>query len=280
MGGNIFKDLAEPIALENIEPTLKAYKTRLAEIFPMKAISFQFFELVGSGGKKEISGDLDIAIDWTLIVRHFTKTEIEKWGVDYDKWEKRYTKISKRARTATDRMCKMRALLEEIKEIMFQAGIKVGGKSTAGNIFTCFPQFDEMGITNKHVQIDWMVGDAVWLRWAYYSHGEPNLKGLHRTQLIVAAFSEMNKTFNHFEGVKEKDSSEWTITSPSEAVECLSKLYGPLSIEETYTFKDLHSWLSKSAPKETYDAVIGRYLGILKLAKAEVPREIRLELTI
>ena len=272
MGGNIFKDIAKPIALENIEPTMEMYKKRLEQIFPMKALSFSFFEIVGSGMKKEISGDLDIAIDWTHIVRHFTKSEIEKWGVDYDKWETRYKTISKRARTSTDRMCKMRALLEEISGIMFEAGIKIGGNTTAGNIFTCFPQCTQDIITNDYVQIDWMVGDIDWLRWAYYSHGEAGLKGLHRTQLIVAAFSEIGYTFNHFEGVKVKDSKEWTITSPQEAIETLSKHYGTLTMDETQTFKDLHSWLSKS---NKYDAVIARYLGILKLAKANIPTELR-----
>ena len=277
MGGNIFKDKATSISIENIQPTIDAYKQRLGEIFPMKAHSLTFFEPVGSAGKKTTSGDLDLAIDATHIIRHFTEPEIQKWGLTYEDWEKTYLKIKKRARTATDHMCKMRGLLTLISETLAKNGIDVETKkTTAGNIFTCFPQYNAKSQpTGDYIQIDWMVGDIDWLRWSYYSHGEEGLKGLHRTQFIVAGFSKLGMTFNHFKGVKLKLETEWRITDPETAIEALSCGFGPITLEQTKTFRDLNSWLLENASKDDYLEVVRRYVGIINLAKAEIPQEIK-----
>jgi hypothetical protein len=270
MGGNIFKDKATTISKDRVRPTIEAYKKALGQIFPMKAHSLTFFEPVGSAGKKETSGDLDLAIDWTHIVRSFTGSELEKWGINYDDWNKLYTKIHKRARTATYEMSKMRALLTLISEKLAENNIDVGSQVTAGNIFTCFPQYDEDGPTEDFVQIDWMVGDIDWLTWSYYSHGEHGLKGLHRTQFLVALFSEIGYTFNHFSGIKEKNTSEWTITSPEDALQLLSEHYGMVKHSQTQTFAQLHSWLLQTN-SGLYFKVISRYREILRNQKQEIP---------
>ncbi len=148
----------------------------------------------------------------------------------------------------------------------------IGPGVTAGNIFSCFPQYGTNGrTTGDSVQVDWMVGDIDWLRWSYYSCSDSNLKGLHRTQFIVACLSAKDYTFNHFSGIKEKGSSDWTICNPENAVELLSDLYGGLDISQTYRFKDLHYWLYKTATPAEYRDVIMKYRDILKLAKAEIP---------
>lgn len=270
MGGNIFTNKATSIPKHRVEPTIKAYKQKLGEIFPTKAHSLSFFEPVGSAGKKDISGDLDLAIDTTHIVRSFTSTELGKWGIDWDEWNGLYTKIHKRARTATYEMSKMRALLTLISAKLEENGIDVGDRITAGNIFTCFEQHDENGPTGDYVQIDWMVGDIDWLEWSYYSHGEISLKGLHRTQFLVALFSEIGYTFNHFSGIKEKGTSEWTITTPEDALQLLSENYGMITHSQTQTFAQLHSWLLKSKAS-AYFNVITRYREILRTQKESIP---------
>ena len=277
MGGNIFKDKATTISKDRVKPTIEAYKKALGEIFPMKAHSLTFFEPVGSAGKKKTSGDLDLAIDWTHIVRSFTGTELEKWGIDYDDWNSLYTKIHKRARTATYEMSKMRALLTLISEKIAENNIDTSNHTTAGNIFTCFPQHDEKGPTEDFVQIDWMVGDIDWLRWSYYSHGEYGLKGLHRTQFLVALFSEIGYTFNHFSGIKEKNTAEWTITSPEDALQLLSDHYGMVRHSQTQTFAQLHSWLLHS-DTGLYLSVVNRYKEILKNQKAAIPSALMLNI--
>ena len=273
MGGNIFKNKATSITKDRVAPTIQAYKNALGEIFPMKAHSLSFFEPVGSAGKKDMSGDLDLAIDWTHIVRSFTSAELEKWDIQYDEWNDLYTKIHKRARTATYHMSKMRALLTLISA-RIKENIDVGGQVTAGNIFTCFPQHDENGPTGDYVQIDWMVGDVEWLRWSYYSHGEEGLKGLHRTQFLVALFSEIGYTFSHFSGIKEKKTSEWTITSPEDALQLLSEHYGDIRHSQTQTFAQLHSWLLKT-DTDAYFKVINRYKEILRTQKQNIPNALQ-----
>jgi hypothetical protein len=274
MGGNIFKNKATSITKDRVAPTIEAYKNALGEIFPMKAHSLSFFEPVGSAGKKDISGDLDLAIDWTHIVRSFTSSELQKWGIGYDEWNETYTKIHKRARTATYEMSKMRALLTLISAKLAENNIDVGGTITAGNIFTCFPQYDESGPTDDYVQIDWMVGDIEWLEWGYYSHGEEGLKGLHRTQFLVALFSEIGYTFSHFSGIKEKKTSEWTITSPEDALQLLSEHYGDIRHSQTQTFAQLHSWLLKT-DTDAYFKVINRYKEILRTQKQNIPNALQ-----
>lgn len=270
MGGNIFKHKATSITKDRVAPTIEAYKNALGEIFPMKAHSLSFFEPVGSAGKKEISGDLDLAIDHTHIIRSFTSDELEKWGIEYDEWNDTYTKIHKRARTATYHMSKMRALLTLISAKLAENGIQLGGDVTAGNIFTCFPQHDENGPTNDYVQIDWMVGDIEWLTWSYYSHGEEGLKGLHRTQFLVALFSEIGYTFNHFSGIKKKKTKEWLISSPEDALQLLSEHYGMVRHSQTQTFAQLHSWLL-TCDSGLYFKVVNRYKEILRVQKQNIP---------
>ena len=275
MGGNIFKDRATSIEAQNIQPTIQAYREFLSSVFPQKAEAFNFFEPVGSAGKKPVSGDLDLAIDSSHIVESFTGDELAKWSVNYDDWNDLYTKIHKRARTATYEMSKMRALLTLISEKMSAAGMDIGPRVTAGNIFSCFPQHGPDGTTTgDSVQIDWMVGDIDWLRWSYFSCSDTNLKGLHRTQFIVACLSAKNYTFNHFSGIKEKGTSDWTIDAPKDAVKLLSDLYGELDISQTYKFKDLHLWLHNTTSPAEYREVIIRYRGILELAKAHIPEVI------
>ena len=273
MGGNIFKNIATSIPRDRVEPTIEAYTMVLGEIFPMKAHSLSFFKPVGSAGKKPISGDLDLAIDWTHIVRSFTSSEIGKWGIDWDDWNDLYTKIHKRSRTATYQMSKMRALLTLISAKLTEK-MDVNDRVTAGNIFTCFEQHDESGPTGDFVQVDWMVGDIDWLQWSYYSHGEISLKGLHRTQFLVALFSEIGYTFNHFSGIKEKKTSEWTITSPEDALQLLSEHYGMVEHSQTQTFAQLHSWLLKS-DSTSYFRVISRYREILKVQKENIPNALQ-----
>jgi hypothetical protein len=273
MGGNIFKNIATAIPRDRVEPTIEAYTKALGEIFPMKGHSLSFFKPVGSAGKKPVSGDLDLAIDWTHIVRSFTSDEIGKWEIEWDDWNDLYTKIHKRARTATYQMSKMRALLTLISAKLTEK-MNVNDRVTAGNIFTCFEQHDESGPTGDYVQVDWMVGDIDWLQWSYYSHGEQGLKGLHRTQFLVALFSEIGYTFNHFSGIKEKKTSEWTITSPEDALQLLSNYYGDIEHSQTQTFVQLHSWLLR-ADSDSYFRVVSRYREILRIQKENIPNALQ-----
>ena len=141
MGGNIFKDEATSIKLQDIQPTISAYIDFLGNLFPMKAEAFKNFVPVGSVGKKPVSGDLDLAIDLSHVIESFTGDELKKWDINWDEWNELYLGIHKRSRTATYEMSKMKALLSIIRTKIQEAGIETSSMVTAGNIFTCFPQY-------------------------------------------------------------------------------------------------------------------------------------------
>ena len=277
MGGNIFKDSATAIQREHIRPTYVEYVRHLGTIFPQKAQVFTNFVFVGSSGKKELSGDLDLAIDKSYFFRGetFNEEEMIEWRIDHQQWRMEYLTLKSRARTSSDSMLKWKAFLKMVGEVIKSDFIiKVAPKVTSGNIFTQFPQFDKIGQTNKFVQIDWMVGDVDWLSFAYYSNEEAPLKGLHRTQLMVAMAAVRGYTFVHTGGIKKKIDNKFVATSPIEAVKLFTGLYGYMRIEDTSTFADLLSYLRQNSTKEHYDAVIKSYFRILSIAKAIIPKEL------
>ena len=116
MGGNIFKDYASPISRENIRPTLKKYIDHLGYIFPEKAHVFKNFYPVGSVGKKEVSGDMDLALDFKYLFdgEPYNHTELAQYRIIANEWEALYKRLKTRARTSTDEMCKLKAFLKLI----------------------------------------------------------------------------------------------------------------------------------------------------------------------
>ena len=277
MGGNIFKDSASPISRDCVRPTFVQYIRHLGTIFPQKAEVFENFVFVGSSGKKEVSGDLDLAIDKSHFFRGqpFNEKEMLEWRMDYTHWRMEYLILKKRARSSSDSMLKWKAFLMILAEIIRQDFvIHVSPKITTGNIFTQFPQYDRNGQTQKSVQIDWMIGDADWLSFAYYSGEKAPLKGLHRTQLMVAMASVEGYTFVHTEGIKNKTDNKFVARKPQEAIKLFSELYGPMGLNDTKDFASLHSYLHQNSTEKQYDAVIKSYLGILKISKAMIPKEL------
>ena len=275
MGGNIFKDFAEPIERQNIRPTIQKYIKHLGYIFPKKAHVFEKFILVGSAGKKELSGDLDVVFDISLFFdgEPYNEKELRDYKITPSDFSDLYNKIKKRARTSTDEMCKLKAFLKLIYyPIVSEGTIHVATeKTTTGNIFTMFPQYDRHGQLSSYVQIDWMVGDPKWLKFAYHSGESGDLKGLHRTQLMVAMLSNKGYTFSHLHGIKNKDTQEFVATTPKEAIGLFNQLFGQMKQEDFYNFIRLHHFLKMYTTTENYRQIINSYLNILKAAKAKVP---------
>ena len=147
-------------------------------------------------------------------------------------------------------------------------------KTTYWNLFSMVPQYDIYGQTKHYVQIDWMVGNIEWLRFAYHSAEKEGLKGMHRTQLLVAMFSSKGYTFLHNKGVKEKGASSYIVTTPIQALELISKLYGQVSNDDVDTYSKLHTYLKQNANKEDYQKVIESYKRILTISKAPIPANI------
>ena len=121
MGGNIFKGYAKPIVRENIRPTLKKYIKHLGSIFPNKAHVFENFYPVGSAGKKQVSGDIDLALDFNHLFDNepYNPEELADYRIVFTEWEALYKKIKSRARTSTDEMCKLKSFLKLIAEPIY-----------------------------------------------------------------------------------------------------------------------------------------------------------------
>ena len=275
MGGNIFKDYASPITRDHIRPTLQKYMEHLGKVFPAKANVFKNFHPVGSVGKKEVSGDLDLAIDFSCFFEgaDFNRIEMRDYRIDYTQWETLYKKLKSRARTATDDMCRWKAFLKLIAHPIVSEGVihVANEKTTNGNLFTLFPQFDCHGQLSHSVQIDWMVGNLPWLKFAYHSGETGQLKGMHRTQLLVAMLSVKGYTFLHNKGIKEKTTNTFVATDPTDALGLLSGLYGTITREDTYNFYNLHNYLKSCATEEAYQQVVASYKRILNTSKSKIP---------
>lgn len=273
-GGNVW-DNSAPIKKEYIKPTLEKFKAEFARIFPVASKYFEGVITLGSVGKKDISGDIDLAISENAF------KDTEDWGLDAAHLTELFAKYKKRARTATDEQLMKRAVIISIAEIvnekskMILTDIKSSG---SGTLFCQFPQFDESGKeTNLSVQIDVNVGDIDWLRFAYYSDSyNGNVKGLHRTQLMLSLFSYKDHTFSHNYGVKNKQSQEIVANNPEQAVELLNKMYGFKITEKILeNYFELQKFLQANLKEEDLHAIWNTYLKILDSTRCDVPEDLQ-----
>lgn len=282
-GGNIF-DSTGPIKREWIEPTLKQYYKELGRLFPKKKGVFKSFTPVGSVGKKPMSGDIDLAIDISKIVdKTFTKASIEQWNLNYDDVLTNFAKLKKRARSSSDSQIMTKAMLQGIAAYIdknskiLEINLK---KITPSNMFGAFPQYNEKNKKQKiSVQLDWMVGNLDWLTFSYYSQEYKGaVKGLHRTQLMLALFSALGYTFNHGTGVKHKESGLVVAEKPSEAMDILSTEVGKKIDKKTIeSYFSLQAWMQKNLKKNIYSEVIDIYFKILDSTRADIPEDLQPE---
>lgn len=294
MGGHVFEN-CESIKREYIESTLENYITHLKLLFP-KVKFFDDYSIVGSAGKKRESGDIDIVYD----ISHFKPypRALKRFEINKGLYEAKLDIYKSRARTATVDQLKLRSIMFFIADqILFgynkaaetrilPAIRKVG----IGTLFTSFPQFKKGKPTNKRVQVDIMVGNKEWLEFSYYSaqgyspirqffkyfreeNYESNIKGLHRTQLILSLFANYGYTFSHQYGVKHKESGKIVATSVQEAINLLSTLYQKQFTRNILNdYIDLHMFI-RELPE--YSSVIDIYLQIIDKTRADVPYDLQ-----
>lgn len=273
MGGNVFKGKTETIKREYVTPTLSNYKKELKRLFPKQEISIDNISIVGSAGKKDISGDIDLAIDDS----YFTEETFKYWNLDVNTVTETYQKLKKRARTATDSQLMLKAFLKEIcLYINNNSNLIVCDekKITTGNMFTLFPQYDKDGKQlDINVQIDWMIGNKEWLEFSYYSEEYPNnVKGLHRTQLMLAMFSNAGFTFNHTNGVKNSLTQEIVASTPKEAISVLNKEYDLYLTQDILkNYNRLINYIELEVDSDELDNIYRIYLQILDRTRCDIP---------
>lgn len=274
MGGNVFGTTAS-IKREDIKPTLKEFLRQFKTIFPKAEPHFSGMKTIGSVGKKEISGDID------LVLAGSSFDDVDDWGLDRDHVMKLFEAFKKRARTASDEQLMRRAVVVAVAEIIQNSDtdivpdIKQAG---SGQLFLMAPQYDEAGKPNgTSVQIDINIGDVDWLEFSHYSAVyKGNVKGLHRTQLLVAMFSHGGYTFSHATGVKDKQTGEVVATTPQQAIEVLNKRYGlSLTKDSVANYFDVMEALKSNLSEQDINGIFDTYLRILDKTRADIPQDLQ-----
>jgi hypothetical protein len=275
-GGNVFGTTTS-IEKDNIEPTIEKFVDQLSRIFPAKASTFKSFEKLGSAGKKDVSGDIDLSYDIKNIFPDGKTPDFKGWGVDEQKYNELVAQFTKRARNASPEKIQLRAMIVLIAEKINNAlpDVEVDDKASgSGSIFCAIPQYDPSGNKlDKAVQTDINIGNPGWLRFSYYSHSySGNVKGLHRTQLMLALFANKGRTFGHSTGVIDKETNKREASTPQEAIALLNKLYGfKLTQDILDDYFKLEDFMKKNLSNEEYNNIMDRYLKILDSTRADIP---------
>ena len=274
MGGNVFSSTA-PIKKEHIKPTLLEFFKQFKTIFPKAEPFFREMKTLGSVGKKDYSGDIDLALAGSSF------DDVEDWGLDREHIMKLFEGFKKRARTSSDDQLMKRAVIVAIAEKILEADTEIIADikgSSAGALFLLFPQYDENNeVVGQNVQIDINVGDVDWLEFAYHSATySGNVKGLHRTQLLVSLFSHKGYTFSHNYGVKDKESQEIVANTPDQAIYLLNKEYGlNLDRDTIGDYFKLIEGLEVGLSQEDLHAVYDTYLKILDSTRCDIPEDLQ-----
>jgi len=275
-GGNVFGNTSS-IKKEHIQPTLNAFVKELKKLYPK--VDFKFDPL-GSVGKKDISGDIDLGMSVESFLTKEGEPLLNNWNVKDTEFDPLYDSIKQRSRTSTDVQNKTKAFLEIIsKDIDSKSTlIDTNPKSSGfGILFCVFPQYDENGEqTDKTVQIDINIGHLDWLNFSYgnRAYTEHNIKGLHRGQLVLAMFNVLGLVFNHNKGVKDKSTGKFITTDPKEAIDVLNEKFKiNLTRDIIDDYFKLSNYLIENLDKETLNKLLDVYLTIIDKSapKADVP---------
>ncbi len=274
MGGNVF-DSTAPIKKEHIKPTLKEFLRQFKNIFPKAEPFFREMKTLGSVGKKDYSGDIDLALAGSSF------DDINDWGLDEKHVQALFQGFKKRARTSTDDQLMKRAVIVAVAQKILEADTEIIADvkgSGAGALFLLFPQYDETNqVVGQNVQIDINVGDVDWLSFAYHSATYAgNVKGLHRTQLMVSLFSHKGFIFSHNYGVKNRDTQEIVANNPQQAVDLLNSLYGlKLTRDTVGDYFKLMETLEAGLSKQDLYGVYDTYLRILDKTRCDIPEDLQ-----
>lgn len=274
MGGNVFGNTA-PIKREDIRPTLKEFLRQFKQIFPKAESHFSQMKTIGSVGKKDVSGDID------LVLAGSSFDDINDWGLDREHVLQLFQGFKKRARTASDEQLMRRAVVVAVAEIIQNSDTDIVPDmkgAGSGQLFLMAPQFNEAGERiGTSVQIDINIGDVDWLEFSHYSAVyKGNVKGLHRTQLLVAMFSHGGYTFSHANGVKDKQTGEVVATTPQQAIEVLNKRYGlNLTKDSVANYFDIMKTLRSNVSQDDLNGIFDTYLRILDKTRADIPEDLQ-----
>ena len=276
MGGFVFKESnVQSIKRENIQPTINQFIKEFIDIFPNTNNWFNPLVTLGSVGKKDISGDIDLGIDEKYL------DNVLYYDLDKDEVNSLFEKFKKRARTATDYQLTKRAIIVSIANRInnSSSSINVDIKgSGAGALYCEFPQYDiQNNQLGYNVQIDLNFGNIEWLKFAYFSDSYTgNIKGLHRTQLMLHMFAYKGYVFSHNYGVKNRETQEIVANNPQQAIELLNKLYD-IDITENIllNYNTLQEYLHNHLSIEELNGIYDIYIKTLDSTRCDIPDDLQ-----
>ena len=289
-GGNVFKNTeydTQNIPLDNIQPTVNKFAEDLSKLFPSKSSAFKDItnknSWLGSTGKKPESGDVDLAFP----IEHFFlngEPDIKGWRISEDEFNALYGKNRKRARTATDEQIQVKSMVELIVQKINSSGTDLFSSdkaSGAGSIHFSFPQYTPSGEKlNSFSQFDLDIGDIDWLKFRFNSvlpKDNPQIKGLHRGQLMLAMFAVTGYTFKSGKGFIRKDNREIVAKKPQGAMEVFNSEYNPpnpLTLEILGDYGKLVNYIKDNFKPEDKNSTLDMFKRALERADAYVPDNI------
>ena len=192
-GGNVFKDNAGTILTKRINradvlPTIKWLET----VTGLELTD----HLLGTTGKKETSGDLDIAID----ANEVNKDEVAAKLGEY---------ISKQG--------------SDPKQWIKKSGVSVHFKTPIKG--------DE---ANGYVQSDFMFGEREWMKWSMTGGREGSeLKGAHRHVILASIAKTKGMKWSFQNGLMNRDTNEVITKDPNEiAKKLLGQTATPKNLQD------------------------------------------------
>jgi hypothetical protein len=289
-GGNVFKNSeydAQKILLNNIQPTVNKFAEDLGKLFPSKRISFKELtdknNWLGSTGRKPESGDVDLAYTSDNFFIN-GKPDTKGWELDENEFNTLYEKLKKASRVATVEQIQIKALVQLIvKKINSNGGDLFASDkaSGAGSIHFSYPQYTPSGEKlDTRAQLDLDIGDMDWLKFRFNSElpkEDPQIKGLHRGQLMLAMFAATGYTFKSGKGFVRKDTGEIIADKPQSAMEVFNDEYkpqAPLTLEIINNYNKLMDYVKNNLKPEDKDATLNMFREALKRAEAYVPDNI------
>lgn len=289
-GGNVFKNTeydTQNIDKDNIAPTIKKFIEDLGKIFPNKKSTFNSLNdtsnWLGSTGRKPQSGDVDLAYSSEYFFKN-GKIDIEGWGADTNEYNNLYEKFKKSSRTATDEQVQIRALLDTVVNKINNTGgdLFASNKATnGGTIHFSYPQYALTGEKlDLRTQLDLDSGDMDWLKFRYNSElpeDNPQIKGLHRGQLMLAMFAVLGYTFKSGKGFIRKETGEIIADKPQGALETFNQEYQPpqpLTLEIINNYDKLMDYIKNNLKIEDQSKILDLFKEALKRAGAYTPENI------
>ncbi len=119
-----------------------------------------------------------------------------------------------------------------------------------------------------------------WLKFRFNSElpeDNPQIKGLHRGQLMLAMFAALGYTFKSGRGFIRKNTGETIADKPKEALEVLNQEYKPkqpLTLDIINNYNKLVNYIKTNLKPEDQEKTLTMFKEALRRAGAYIPDNI------